>query len=79
MGSRVMSNRLDDLEAEVMRLSKPERAHLLERLLESLDAGQDVEAEWQAEVKRRLAEVEAGTVALIPADEVLARLRNRLP
>jgi putative addiction module component (TIGR02574 family) len=37
-----------------------------------------VDAAWDAEIKRRIAEVESGTAKLIPAEEVFARLR-RLP
>ena len=34
----------------------------------------DVEAAWSEEIKRRLAEVDAGTVELIPWEEVRAEL-----
>jgi putative addiction module component (TIGR02574 family) len=38
----------------------------------------DVEAAWLAEIARRVAEVEAGTVKTIPWDEVRQRLLDRL-
>jgi putative addiction module component (TIGR02574 family) len=34
----------------------------------------DVEAAWSAEIKRRLVEIDAGTVELIPWDDVRAEL-----
>ena len=34
----------------------------------------DVEAAWTAEIKRRLVEIDAGTVELIPWDDVRAEL-----
>ena len=34
----------------------------------------DVEAAWSAEIKRRLVEIDAGTVELIPWDDILAEL-----
>ena len=34
----------------------------------------DVEAAWSAEIERRLAEIDAGTVELIPWDDVHAEL-----
>ena len=34
----------------------------------------DVEAAWSAEIKRRLVEIEAGTVELIPWNDVRAEL-----
>lgn len=35
---------------------------------------QDIEAAWSDEIKRRLAEIDAGTVELIPWEEVDAEL-----
>jgi putative addiction module component (TIGR02574 family) len=34
----------------------------------------DVEAAWSAEIKRRLAEIDSGTVELIPWDDVRLEL-----
>jgi len=34
----------------------------------------DVEAAWSAEIERRLAEIDAGTVELIPWDDVRSEL-----
>ena len=34
----------------------------------------DVEAAWSAEIKRRLVEIDAGTVELFPWDDVRAEL-----
>ena len=34
----------------------------------------DVEAAWSAEIERRLAEIDAGTMELIPWDDVRAEL-----
>ena len=34
----------------------------------------DVEAAWSAEIERRLVEIDAGTVELIPRDEVRLEL-----
>ena len=52
------------------------------RLIASLDqdAGDDpagVERAWEEEIRHRLAELEAGTAELIPADDVFAELRSR--
>jgi putative addiction module component (TIGR02574 family) len=35
---------------------------------------QDIEAAWSKEIKRRLAEIDAGSVELIPWEEVRAEL-----
>lgn len=34
----------------------------------------DIEAAWSAEIERRLAEIDAGTVELIPWDDVRSEL-----
>ncbi|MFV0428554.1 MAG: addiction module protein [Arachnia sp.] len=47
---------------------------LLDSLHDSADTG-EVDAAWRAEVTRRLAEVRAGAVELVDADEHCDRLR----
>jgi putative addiction module component (TIGR02574 family) len=37
---------------------------------------QDVEAEWEAEIKRRVEAYERGEATLIPAEEVFAKARR---
>lgn len=56
------------------------RAELAERLIESLaqDVSPDITSAQLAEVRRRIAQVEAGEVELIPGDEALAQVRNLL-
>ena len=66
---------VEALEAEALNLSLAERARLVERLIVSLDADPGVETAWAAEVQRRHAEIENGTVSLRPGAETLARLK----
>ena len=63
---------------EAEQLSAQERAELADRLVESLahDIPPDIAAAQIAEVRRRIAQVESGEVALIPGDEALARVRQ---
>ena len=64
-----------------LALDADQRAVVVNALLESLhDAGNtsDVEAAWRAEATRRLAEVRAGAVELVDADEHYDRLRVSL-
>jgi putative addiction module component (TIGR02574 family) len=70
-----MPTAVELLEAEALQLSAAERARLLERLIASLDADPEVDDAWAAEVEPRNAEIEAGTVSLVPGPEALARLR----
>lgn len=65
---------------EAERLSTQERAELADRIVESLarDTPPDIAQAQIAEVRRRVAQVEAGEVMLIPGEEVLAHVRRIL-
>jgi putative addiction module component (TIGR02574 family) len=75
-----MPTLVEELSARAMTLSVEDRARLAEELLQSLvqESESDVEAAWDREIERRVAEVEAGTVKLIPAQEVHAEVRGRI-
>ena len=62
----------------VGRLSAAERAELADRIVESLggDIPDDVAQAHFAEVRRRIAQVAAGEVALIPGEDALAHVRR---
>ncbi len=57
--------------AEALVLSESERAELAAELIDSLDASVDADAHqaWDAEVARRVAELDVGKVTCIPWDE----------
>jgi putative addiction module component (TIGR02574 family) len=69
-----MPTLVEELSARAKTLSAEDRARLAEELLESLDQEpeSEVEAAWDREIERRVAEVEAGTAKLIPAEDVHA-------
>ena len=69
-----------DLESKALSLLPKERARLAERLISSLDAESDPDAEmlWLQEAERRLDELESGKVAGIPTEEVFRRARSTL-
>jgi putative addiction module component (TIGR02574 family) len=75
-----MSRTITDLWKEASELSEHDRATLAGLLIESLEAepDADVDAAWAAEIERRVAELDAGTVDTIPWDEVRQRLLDRL-
>jgi Putative addiction module component len=65
---------LDLLEA-ANRLSQADREWLARELLHPPGDGSseaEIEAAWGDEIKRRLDEIDSGTVRMIPLDEVLA-------
>ena len=70
-----MPSTVEALEAEALQLSLPERAHLVERLIHSLDAEPEIEEAWSAEVERRNAEIESGAISLLSGPEALAQLK----
>ena len=66
---------------DALALDADQRAVVANALLESLhDAGDtsEVDALWRAEATRRLAEVRAGAVKVVDADEHYDRLRASL-
>ena len=73
-----MGNRLEDLEAEALSLTLGERAAFAQLLLASLDEDAEIEDAWAIEVERRIAEVEAGAVQVIPIEDALAQARAKL-
>ena len=70
----------EEIFRDAMALPANARAELTERLVESLaqDISPEITEAQLAEVRRRIAQVEAGEVELIPGDEALARVRNLL-
>jgi putative addiction module component (TIGR02574 family) len=70
--------KVKDLITEAVSLPVEERAILVESLLRSLNpTDAEIDKAWAAEAERRLAEVRAGTMTTIPADEVFADIRSR--
>lgn len=69
------------LRTELAQLNSEDRADLAYYLLESLDEKVDpnVEVAWDAELDRRIAEIESGNVKGIACDEVLSELREMFP
>jgi putative addiction module component (TIGR02574 family) len=63
-----------------LELSTAERASLAYDLLASLDSPADADAAqaWEAEVARRLEELERGGAQMVDADEALSRIDARL-
>ena len=72
-----MSNTLETLQAEVLRLSPADRSRLLDWLIASLDADSEAEAAWDVLADKREEELDAGTVQPVPIDVAIARLEAR--
>lgn len=73
-----MSLTPDEIMAEAMKLSPDERADLADRLWISAMPREEVAAAWDAEIARRVAEIDAGTAELIPSEDVFAWIDEEL-
>ncbi|HMO46803.1 MAG TPA: addiction module protein [Rubrivivax sp.] len=70
-----MSTWLETVEAAALQLDAEERAELIERLIDTLVPPPPLHPAWEAEIERRVAELDAGLVESIPAEVVFARMR----
>lgn len=69
---------LKSIEAAALRLAPDQRAELAERLWASVDGSEDVsDPAWEAEVQRRMQEVDSGAVQCRPWDDVIGELRAK--
>jgi len=68
----------DEIFGAVLTLPPLYRAMLAEHLLNSLDEiNPEFETAWNREISNRIEAIDQGKVTLIPADQVLQKLRNR--
>jgi putative addiction module component (TIGR02574 family) len=72
-----MSTLVEQLSLKARQLSPEERVQLAEELLATVhEPDAEVDAAWEEEIRRRIAEVDDGTARLVPAEEVFAELRR---
>ena len=71
-----MSVTVDELLRQALRLDPKARAELASLLLDSVPAEpkDDVDSAWEIEVARRVRELESGSVATIPWEDVRERM-----
>ncbi len=65
---------------DALRLPIDDRSSIAARLIDSVDEGADIELSpaWRAEIDSRIDSIRDGTAKLIPHDEVMAGVRQRL-
>ena len=75
-----MATEFEKLKGDLLTLPVESRASLAHALIESLDdaADDDAESLWMDEIRRRDAEILAGTAKLKPLDQVLREARELL-
>jgi putative addiction module component (TIGR02574 family) len=75
-----MARPLSHIQQEIQELSDSEKEALLRQLWEELDGpvDPDVDIAWLEEIERRAREIDDGTVDLVPADQVFAKIEASL-
>ncbi|TLD70327.1 addiction module antitoxin RelB [Phragmitibacter flavus] len=75
-----MTSAAETLLENALRLPLEERCRIATRLIESVDEEDDLDLspEWQAEIDRRVESVRNGTAKLVPHEEVITSLKNKL-
>ena len=73
-----MTQAAEKLLHDAMALNDAERAELAAKLIETLDpdADTDYATAWEAEIERRLAELDSGTVRAIPWEQARRLIRG---
>ena len=70
-----MATTLDAVISEALKLTPEERTELIERLADTVLPAPPLHPEWEAEIARRVADMESGKTVGIPAQEVMGDLR----
>ena len=70
-----MSTTVEDVEAQALKLSAEDRAELIERLITTVVPHPPLHPAWEAEIARRIDDLDAGRTKLIPGDQVFAEIR----
>lgn len=70
-----MAPTLDDVISQALKLAPDERRELVERLLDTVLPTAPLHPEWEAEIARRVADMDAGRSKGIPAEQVMAEVR----
>lgn len=72
-----MSAVAEKILADALQLSEPERADLVDQLVDSLDSCGDahgIHGDWKAEIERRMADIDNGRIQLVAWPEALRRM-----
>ena len=63
---------------EAIQLPSDERELLAVQLMASIEKEPGYDEAWEAEIERRLKEIDDGTVEMIPGEQAMNELRERL-
>jgi hypothetical protein len=72
-----MANLIEELSSQARKLSAADRVRFAEERRATVNKPDDeVEAAWDEEIRLRIADIDAGTAKLIPAEEVFTQVRR---
>jgi putative addiction module component (TIGR02574 family) len=76
----IMDTQAEQILQSALQLPPDDRVHIVESLIISIheEPDVDIDALWSEEIKRRLDEIDRGEVTMIPAEEVMREMRERL-
>jgi putative addiction module component (TIGR02574 family) len=75
-----MNSHAEQILQSALSLNPDDRVEIAENLILSLDEERaaDIEAAWAAEIKRRIESIDKGEVRLVPWEESIRAMRERL-
>jgi putative addiction module component (TIGR02574 family) len=69
---------VDQVESAALSLPRCDRVRLLDALNASLAMDPEIERAWDEEIRRRLADLDAGRAKTIPGEDVMKEVRDLL-
>jgi putative addiction module component (TIGR02574 family) len=71
---------MDDFLKPALKLRRAQRAKLAQALLASLDGKEDADARaaWETELRKRIRDIRAGRVSLVPWDKIRTEIAQGL-
>jgi putative addiction module component (TIGR02574 family) len=75
-----MDTQAEQILQTALRLPVDDRAEIAESLIQSIDEERaaEIEAAWAEEIRRRIEEIDNGQAQMVPWDEVIRSMRERL-
>ena len=73
-----MAIRFETLETQAVDQSLEDRLKLADWMIAGVFHDNDIEEAWASQVERRVAEIDAGRVRMVPGTEVITRARDAI-
>ncbi len=73
-----MPTPFETITAEALKLNADERVALIRRLAASIGPSRPLHREWEAEIERRIAELDSGAVKAFSGERVFAEMRHMI-